>query len=344
MQSLTELSQDPGDRTNELLQNLTEIIIATGGVNASHLTLPSPAPFIPQGSVVRLNFYWSISLILSISVAVLAVTSRGYVAMLTRSRHTQAHKKLGDLRRRWKEAEKLLGPAIEFLPQLLVLPIILFIVGLLDNVLSSSVPLSEPLNPIFVAGILSCVFAVAVAMYTLWTVSHGWLHPDISPFQSTFLQLVNFRGPSILGPIKEAFVHPSNVCRSRTAWIADETDDLTLETPVRFTISRGEYSSEESVPPFALEPHEAEAFHDTLQLTHEDDIIDQAVAAMSAVMADCFPALRSHSSMVERSLSLGPREMASLIYMLSDEASVRTNLTAAAFLADPVSYNDSTRE
>lgn len=67
VQSLTGLSQDPGDRTNELLQNLTEIIISISPVNVAQLNIPSPTPFQPEGSAVRLNFYWSISLILSVS-------------------------------------------------------------------------------------------------------------------------------------------------------------------------------------------------------------------------------------------------------------------------------------
>lgn len=207
-QSLTGLSQDPGDRTNELLQNLTEILIATSGVNASQLTISSPAPFQPDRSAVRLNIYWSLSLILSvsdmvfpyfdtadsyiipqISVAALAVISRGYVTMLTRSRHTQPHKRLGDLHRRWEAANKLLAPAVEWLPQLLVLPVVLFVTGLLDNVFSSSLPLTNTTGPMLFAGILASTFSVSVAIYTLWTVYHGLVHPNISPFQSKFLAI-----------------------------------------------------------------------------------------------------------------------------------------------------------
>ncbi|EIM86009.1 uncharacterized protein STEHIDRAFT_58585 [Stereum hirsutum FP-91666 SS1] len=66
VQSLEGLSQDPGDRTNELLLNLTELVIAVSGVNASHLTIQPPTAFEPEESAVRLNFYWSISLILSV--------------------------------------------------------------------------------------------------------------------------------------------------------------------------------------------------------------------------------------------------------------------------------------
>ncbi|EIM81402.1 uncharacterized protein STEHIDRAFT_149855, partial [Stereum hirsutum FP-91666 SS1] len=142
VQSLTGLSQDTGARTNELLQNFTDIYIAVNAANASQLDFSPPVQFEPEGSAVRLNFYWSISLILSVSVAALAVTSRGYVAMLSRSEHRAAHQKLGDLHRRWAHAERLLAPAVELLPQLLIIPVLLFVVGLLDNIISSAIPIS----------------------------------------------------------------------------------------------------------------------------------------------------------------------------------------------------------
>lgn len=63
--------------------------------------------------------------------------------MLSRSRYTHAHKKLGDLHRRWGEAIRLLAPAVETLPQLLLLPVMLFIAGLLDNLFSRALYLSR---------------------------------------------------------------------------------------------------------------------------------------------------------------------------------------------------------
>lgn len=69
VQSLTGLSQDTGARTNELLQNLTEIYISVNAVDVARLNVSSPVPFEPDGSAVRLNFYWSISLILSVHIS-----------------------------------------------------------------------------------------------------------------------------------------------------------------------------------------------------------------------------------------------------------------------------------
>ncbi|KAJ7645265.1 hypothetical protein B0H17DRAFT_959678, partial [Mycena rosella] len=65
--SLTGLQQDEAARTNELLANLTEILIQlSAGANLSTSKVAPPAPFLPDAVDVRLNSYWSISLILSV--------------------------------------------------------------------------------------------------------------------------------------------------------------------------------------------------------------------------------------------------------------------------------------
>ncbi|EIM81148.1 uncharacterized protein STEHIDRAFT_150164 [Stereum hirsutum FP-91666 SS1] len=58
VQSLTSLSQDPGEKTNELLTNLTDIILAISNTSFSHLDIPHSVPFTPERDAVRLNFYW----------------------------------------------------------------------------------------------------------------------------------------------------------------------------------------------------------------------------------------------------------------------------------------------
>ncbi|EIM86585.1 uncharacterized protein STEHIDRAFT_57139 [Stereum hirsutum FP-91666 SS1] len=66
VQASTGLSQDPSDRTNELLSNLTEIIIQLSA-NTSALHISPPTQFDPDPRIVRLNVYWSLSLIISVS-------------------------------------------------------------------------------------------------------------------------------------------------------------------------------------------------------------------------------------------------------------------------------------
>ncbi|KAJ7280034.1 hypothetical protein C8J57DRAFT_1501492 [Mycena rebaudengoi] len=134
-ESLSGLRPDEASRTNELLANLTDIMITLSG---------------------------SLSLILSLSVAALAVTCRGFLNMVTLSCHAKATDKLIDIRMRWKEADKILGPVIEMIPQLLVIPVLLFVVGLLDNILSDVLQLAVHPVPVVATTNLSFFIIVGV--------------------------------------------------------------------------------------------------------------------------------------------------------------------------------------
>jgi hypothetical protein len=63
---LNRLRPDEAARTNELLSNLTDIMIVLSGVNPVNLSLSAPAEFQPDSTDIRLNSYWSLSLILSV--------------------------------------------------------------------------------------------------------------------------------------------------------------------------------------------------------------------------------------------------------------------------------------
>ncbi|KAJ7701240.1 hypothetical protein B0H17DRAFT_976737, partial [Mycena rosella] len=142
VQSLTALQQDHTVRMNELLANLTDIIIVISGVPSDNLHVAQPVVFHPDSTDVRLNSLWSLSLILSLSIAALAVACRGFLNMVAWSRFTKASEKLIDIRTRWVSSERFLGPTIQLLPQLLVIPVLLFIAGLLDNLFSNVLQLS----------------------------------------------------------------------------------------------------------------------------------------------------------------------------------------------------------
>ncbi|EIM81387.1 uncharacterized protein STEHIDRAFT_161580 [Stereum hirsutum FP-91666 SS1] len=70
-----------------------------------------------------------------------------------------------------------------------------------------------------------------------------------------------------------------------------------------------------------LATHEIHAYHSVIQQTHEDDIVDQAAAVL-------LPIIRQR----EWKAFISPEELSSLCYMLSDEASIRTNITTAQYL------------
>jgi hypothetical protein len=65
--SFSKLQPDEGAATNELLSNLTNIILLVHGISFNQTGLPSAAPFEPQRNDVRENVFWSVSLALSVS-------------------------------------------------------------------------------------------------------------------------------------------------------------------------------------------------------------------------------------------------------------------------------------
>ncbi|KAJ7280069.1 hypothetical protein C8J57DRAFT_1031792, partial [Mycena rebaudengoi] len=161
--------------------------------NPISLNLSTPAQFQPDSTDVRLNSYWSLSLILSLSMAALAVTCRGFLNMLTLSRHAKATEKLIDIRMRWEEADKILGPVIEMMPQLLVIPVLLFVVGLLDNIFSDILQLVARPAPVVVTTSLSLFFIMGVVAFLGYTLFNGSAQPHSSPFQSTLASFISGR-------------------------------------------------------------------------------------------------------------------------------------------------------
>ncbi|KAJ7082701.1 hypothetical protein B0H15DRAFT_764900, partial [Mycena belliarum] len=142
VQSMIALKPDEIARTNELLANITNILLTISATNGAQLNLPQPAVFVPEASDVRLNVYLTLSLIMSLSLAAVAIACRGFLNLVSWSQHRKAVERLTDISTRWKAAEKLLGPAIESLPQLLIIPVLLFIIGLVDSLFSVALQLS----------------------------------------------------------------------------------------------------------------------------------------------------------------------------------------------------------
>ncbi|EIM82306.1 uncharacterized protein STEHIDRAFT_64732, partial [Stereum hirsutum FP-91666 SS1] len=65
--ALAGLSQDPAERTNELVSNLTEVIIQLSQGQTSSLDFPESIPFNPNPGVIRQVVFWTLSLLTSVS-------------------------------------------------------------------------------------------------------------------------------------------------------------------------------------------------------------------------------------------------------------------------------------
>ena len=65
--SFSKLQPDDGAATNDLLSNLTNVILLVHGVTFNETGLPFATPFEPERNDVRENVFWSVSLALSVS-------------------------------------------------------------------------------------------------------------------------------------------------------------------------------------------------------------------------------------------------------------------------------------
>lgn len=211
---------------------------------------------------------------------------------------------------------------------MLIVPVLLFVVGLLDNILSSAIPLSRPFWPIFVAGLLSCLFALVVAAYTIWTVAHGVSHPETSPFQSTLSKLITVNGADLYKDIKQRFTALIGLWKSGWLHLLGSHNTHTSADHDLDGVEAGPFVQmpaplNQTTADTGLAPHEVYAFHSTLQQTHEDNIVDQAVTVVQSVV--------KQQSWYHYE-KIPPDVFMSLCYLLSDEASIRTNITAAQFI------------
>ncbi|KAJ7280064.1 hypothetical protein C8J57DRAFT_1174757, partial [Mycena rebaudengoi] len=270
VESLSSLRPDEAARTNELLANLTDIMITLSGVNPINLNLSTPAQFHPDSTDVRLNSYWSLSLILSLSVAALAVTCRGFLNMVTLSHHTKATKKLIDIRMRWKEADKMLGPVIEMIPQLLIIPVLLFVVGLVDNIFSDILQLVVLSTPVVVTTSISLFIIMGVVSFLGYTLFDGSARPRSSPFQSTLAGFISGR----IIPMVRPWI----------SWLCAQVPRLaTLCLPLHTSHTdptSGELHQGSNTEHKLVVKH----YHETVQAIHDDDTLDKASAALFSVL------------------------------------------------------------
>ena len=131
--SIQDLQQNPQDTSNFYLANIYQLLADPNQSNVSTSLPTSPPPFSPPSFAVWVNGLWFLSLVISISCAVLATLlqqwARRYVKV-TQTRYS-LHKR-ARIRSFFAEGvEKSLLPwAVEALPTLLHVSLVLFFAGL----------------------------------------------------------------------------------------------------------------------------------------------------------------------------------------------------------------------
>ncbi|KAJ7321018.1 hypothetical protein DFH08DRAFT_970317 [Mycena albidolilacea] len=313
--SLGNLKQDQTQRTNELLANLTEIMLALNSSPGKTPNFSLPVVFEPSQSDIRVNAFYSISLIFSLTIAALVVAGRGFVNMIPWSRHQKATLRLADIYRRWDAAERILRPAIESLPQLLVLPVLLFLVGILDMLISTLFGL--PHRPVFILATTGfCLLLIAsLSGVLLVTLIDGSLHPSSSIFQSTLAAFIHAKVVNKMSPTDTQRGPKANVIT--TLALDDAESGYSVQ-------SEGAMEDDRLVVGLSIES--VDSYHRIVQGTHDDDTLEQAASALLDMLK--VPNLGT------RRRSMSPNELKSLIHFLSPEASFRSNRTAAEVLVE----------
>ena len=133
--SIQGLQQNPQDTSNFYLANIYQATINPNGLNDSTSLPSSPPPFSPPNSAVLVNALWFLSLVISLTCALLATLlqqwARRYLK-ITQSHDTQAPHKRARIRAFFSEGvEKCHLPwAVDALPTLLHISLFLFFAGL----------------------------------------------------------------------------------------------------------------------------------------------------------------------------------------------------------------------
>lgn len=118
------------------------------------------------------------------------MSGRAFLALLIRP-EGNAVTKLTETYQRWTKAKHFLGPPLEILPWLLIIPLGLFIAGLLSTLFSRS-NLSPPT---WVGAVVGLVVIVIVGVLVCCAFVHSVMFPGTSPFQST---LSRYLQPDVL--------------------------------------------------------------------------------------------------------------------------------------------------
>ena len=131
--SIQGLQQNPQDTSNFYLANIYQATINPNGPNNSSFPPSSPPPFSPPNNAVWVNALWFLSLVISLTCALLATLlqqwARRYLK-ITQSRYTP-HKRARIRAFFSKGVERCLLPwAVDALPTLLHISLFLFFAGL----------------------------------------------------------------------------------------------------------------------------------------------------------------------------------------------------------------------
>ena len=263
--SLQDLQQNPQDTSNFYLANIYQLLADPNRSNFSNSLPTSPPPFSPPTFAVWVNGLWFLSLVISISCAVLATLlqqwARRYLKV-TQTRYS-LHKR-ARIRSFFAEGvEKSLLPwAVEALPTLLHVSLVLFFAGLavflwnvnltifkmvlswigvcaalygstmLISIFRCDSPYHTPLTPLAlpVLFVIAQVTLVALTCYGglqfIWTVCFSSCGPRI-PYKADdqFGRFVRTKISRFIAPEKTALGSPADIDTRALMWTFGRLDE-----------------------------------------------------------------------------------------------------------------------
>jgi hypothetical protein len=241
-------------------------------------------------------------------IAALAVACRSFLGMLTHSKHMKPVDSCLDLQAKWNAAERLLSPAVNALPPLLILPVVLFVTGLVDLLISNILRIS-PVPKVILATSGVGLFSIAIILSFLSiTLAHACIYPGTSPFSSSvsvFLHkwlVINFR---------DCFHYISS-------WITGSTTCAHLHDAEGSGLAQQKTCA---------------TYYEVIPTISDDDTLDAAAAALTQVITSQLPTFEpptsNHLDYSHPVIALNSEQCKIILYLLSPEASLRSNLTAA---------------
>ncbi|KAG6836781.1 hypothetical protein H0H93_003373 [Arthromyces matolae] len=319
VQAFGGLSEDPAVEGRRLIANLTEIYVISNKLNltAMNVTQSKSESFTPDSSSVRISFYWSLALVLSVCIACLAVTLRGFVGKILRSKHIPPHLKLADYQSSWAWAQRVFGQVIELLPQLLAPPVLLFLLGFLDMLISTSRSLSS--SVILGAAVIACTCSVLVGGYTIFL-----------PLYKAFGNPIRMLGFTTL---RSWLLKSLCFSRKRSKLEGDESRSGDIEMlTVNNQITEDSTELVDSRDDTKLSNPSHIRLYELICASHDDDAVEQAVSAIPSLIEE----RRESFLTIGTSLSSIPpaqEEIDTLYHLLSPDVSLRANIAAADSLA-----------
>jgi hypothetical protein len=254
--------------------------------------------------------------LVQLSVATLAVAFRSYVTSLTRSKARDVCNRVTETYHRWQSAEKYLSPMIEFLPQLLIVSILLFVIGLIDNLFSISVSLDGSASQALFTASKACSAVFGTVVFILaCTILHAIFRPLHSPFASTLTKL-----------IIQGYMHALRGLRHglNILWLGLPETALTnrigtvsarMLTHIIHLEAYGDVSTPQS--------HHITAYGNLMSQTYDESLLDDGLSALKEMLQLAAQGKTSARSMMEL-----------VAYLFTPAASRRSAMTAARSILD----------